>query len=85
MARELQEETGYQGDLKFVTECLNDAYSTMVRSCFVATNCRKVAKQELDDSEFITVRLMPLNEFRQLLRSGMMTDVEMGYLALDSP
>lgn len=82
-ARELREETGYEGQLQFVTDCIDDAYSTMVRSCFVATNCVRVADQTLDDSEFMNVRLVRLDEFRRILRSGQMTDVEMGYLGLD--
>ena len=40
-ARELREETGYEGDVQFVTECFDDAYNTMNRTCFVATNCKK--------------------------------------------
>ena len=83
MKRELLEETGFEGEVQFVTKSLDDAYSTMVRSCFVATNCRLVREQELDDSEFIKVRLVELDEFRDILRSGMMTDVEIGYLGLD--
>ena len=82
-ARELREETGYDGNVQFVTTALDDAYSTMVRSCFVATNCRKVGDQELDDSEFMSVRLVPLEDFKKILRSGEMTDVEVGFLGLD--
>lgn len=81
--RELREETGYDGDIKFVTTCLDDAYSTMERFCFVATNCKKVQKPHLDDDEFIDVVLVSLAEFKTILRSGQMTDVEVGYLGLD--
>lgn len=81
--RELKEETGYTGDVQFVTECFDDSASTMNRSCTIALNCKKVAEQELDAMEFIDVVLMPLAEFRTLLRSGKMTDVEVGYLGLD--
>ena len=41
--RELLEETGYSGDIKLVTRCLDSGYSTMDRYCFVATNCKKVS------------------------------------------
>lgn len=81
--RELKEETGYTGDVQLVTQCFDDSSSTMDRSCTVALNCTKVSEQELDAMEFIDVVLMPLTEFRQLLRSGKMTDVEVGYLGLD--
>jgi ADP-ribose pyrophosphatase len=91
--KELLEETGYVGDFQFVTTCFDDAYSTMVRHCFIATNCKKI--EEIDNtlsdddnenkgySEIKEVILMPLSEFRELLQSGQMTDIEVGYLCLD--
>ena len=82
-ARELLEETGYAGDIQHVTTCLDCGYSNMRRECFVATNCKKVAEQKLDDTEFIEVVLMPLPDFRTHLKSGKLTDVEVGYLGLD--
>ncbi|MFA6587755.1 MAG: NUDIX hydrolase [Patescibacteria group bacterium] len=81
--RELLEETGYKGKLKLVTRCYDCAYSTINRYCFVATECKKVGKPSLDDTEFAEVKLLGLTEFRKLLRSGKMTDVEVGYLGLD--
>lgn len=81
--RELLEETGYTGDFQLVGTSLDCAYSTMLRYNFVATNCRKVQEQKLDPNEFIEVVLMSLDEFRQLLHSGELTDVETGYLGLD--
>ncbi len=83
VARELREETGYAGDVQLVTECFDDAYSTMKRSCFVATNCKKVGDQELDDGEFINVNLIDLPDFLEIVRSGQMTDVEVALLGLD--
>ncbi|HSX34023.1 MAG TPA: NUDIX hydrolase [Candidatus Saccharimonadales bacterium] len=82
-ARELLEETGYAGDLQFVTKCYEDAYFTMHRSCYVATNCRKVASQQLDDSEHITLKLLSLAEFLKVVRAGDMTDVDVALLGLD--
>ncbi|HYG83950.1 MAG TPA: NUDIX hydrolase [Verrucomicrobiae bacterium] len=83
MARELREETSYAGDVQFVTDCFDDAYATLVRGCFVAANCKKVAAQQLDAGEFITVRLFDLPSFLQLVRAGQMTDVEVALLGLD--
>lgn len=80
---ELLEETGFSGDFEEVTECFDDAYSTMKRTIFVAKNCKKVQEQNLDKNEYAEVKLVSLEEFRQILRSGQMTDVEVGYLALD--
>lgn len=81
--REFIEETGYDGDFEFVTTCIDDAYSTMVRYCYVAKNCHKVGEPQNTDTEQTEVVLMPLKDFRALLRSGNLTDVEIGYLGLD--
>lgn len=81
--RELLEETGYKGKVQKVAEAFDCAYSTMNRYCMVATDCEKMADQSLEENEFAEVVLMPLEEFRELLRSGKMTDVEVGYLGLD--
>lgn len=81
--RELLEETGYIGDLEFVTICLDDAYSTMQRYCFIARNCEKIQEPQNTESEICEVVLLSISEFRQHLQSGQMTDVEVGYLGLD--
>ncbi len=83
MARELLEETGYRGKLKFVTRSYECAYSKIYRYCFVATDCEKISEPKLEQDEYIEVALLPLNKFKQLLKSGRMTDVEVGYLGLD--
>lgn len=81
--RELREETGYTGDFEFIGTSYDCAYSTMIRYNFVCTNCHKVQEQNLDESEFIEVVKMSLNDFRKHLQSGKLTDIESGYLALD--
>lgn len=81
--RELLEETGYTGNIKLVTQAYECGYSPMHRYCFVATGCDKVVEQKLDDGEFVVVALLSPTGFRELLRSGEMTDVEAGYLSLD--
>lgn len=82
-SRELLEETGYRGKIELITDCYDDAYSSMHRYCLVAKDCEKVSKQKLESAEFAEIKLMNLEEFRKLLRSGQMTDIEVGYLALD--
>lgn len=82
-SRELLEETGYAGEIEFVGTSFDDAYSTMQRYCFVALNCKKIADQQLDDGEHVEIAYKSLEDFRSLLRSGEMTDVEVGYLGLD--
>lgn len=82
-ARELVEESGYEGDIELVTDLDDDGYSNRLKHCVVATNCKKVAEQKLDETEFINVQLVSINEFRKILRSGRGTDIEIGYLGLD--
>lgn len=81
--RELLEETGYTGDFQYVATPCECAYSTIKRHAFVATNCKKVQEQNLDDSEFIEIVEMTLPEFRKHLQTGQLSDVEIGYLGLD--
>ncbi|MGK2848540.1 MAG: NUDIX hydrolase [Minisyncoccota bacterium] len=82
-ARELKEETGYEGNIQFVGTCSDDAYSTMLRYCFVATDCKETSEQKLDEGEYVEIVTKTIEEFREILRSGEMTDVEVGYLGLD--
>ena len=81
--RELLEETGYTGNLQYVGESLDDAYTTLVRHNFVATDCRRLQAPRNEDGEITEVVALPLDDFRQHLRSGQLTDVETGYLGLD--
>jgi len=81
--RELLEETGYAGDIQFVGTTLDCAYSTMLRYNYLATDCKKILEPKTEENEFIEVVLLPINDFKKILRSGQMTDVETGYLCLD--
>lgn len=81
--RELLEETGYKGKGRLVAAAFDCAYSTMNRYCVVVIDCEKVAEQNLDKTEFAEIVLMPLPEFRELLKSGKNTDIEVGYMGLD--
>jgi len=81
--REFIEETGYDGDFEFVGTCLDDAYSTMERYCYVAKNCKKIGEPQNTATEQTRVVIVTLEQFRHQLRAGKMTDVEVGYLGLD--
>ena len=82
--RELLEETGYEGDLRSVGTIVDCAYSTRRRHSFVATAAQQVQEPAPHEGEFPEVVLMPLEAFRDHLRSGRLTDVPGGYLALDA-
>lgn len=81
--RELLEETGYIGDIRFVGSLFNCAYSNRISNCFVGTNCHKIQDQQLDPAEFIEVVEMSLEQFRNHIRSGQLSDVASAYLCLD--
>lgn len=81
--RELLEETGYRGNMRFLTQSYECGHSPMYRYCFVATDCEKVGKMQLDEGECIETVEMNLYDFREHLRSGKLTDIEVGYLGLD--
>lgn len=84
MARELLEETGYQGEVTFVTSIFPAAYAQFVKNALVVQNCVKVAEPKLEDNgEEMEVVLMSLEDFRKHLRTGELTDIEVGYLGLD--
>lgn len=79
----LLEETGYEGEVEFICTSFNDAYSNMIRYNYVARNCVKKKDQHFDDVKFVEVEEMSLKNFIQHLRSGEMTNLDTGYLALD--
>ncbi|WP_031064698.1 NUDIX hydrolase [Streptomyces sp. NRRL WC-3742] len=84
IARELLEETGYQGTITEIGSYWHDAYSTVRRFAFLATDCVRVTEPTPERTEFIDVVTLPLAEFRdRVLRQGAMTDAAAAYLALD--
>lgn len=81
--RELLEETGYKGEIQYITSSYKSAYALETTHSFVATNCRKVAEPQLDDFEYIEVATMSLPEFRKHIKSDELTDTLTAYLGLD--
>ena len=80
--RELLEETGYRGDVSYMGTMADCAYSTRERHVFAATNCVSVA-EPTDEDAVLEIVHVTLPEFRDHLRTGRLTDVGPGYLALD--
>jgi ADP-ribose pyrophosphatase len=83
ISREFYEETGFTGNFKKAAVIYDCAYSTRKMHCFVATDCKKTGQGKLDQNEYITVALVSLDEFRKLLKTGKMVNIEGGYLGLD--
>lgn len=82
-ARELAEETGYEGSLREVGRTTPNAYSTEVRHIFAATDCRRAHQPETEGDEDIEVTLVTVDRLRELLRNDQLTVVDAAYLALD--
>jgi ADP-ribose pyrophosphatase len=85
MERELLEETGYTaGTLTYLGPTHKDAYSNTVHHIFVATDCVKTTDTlVLDPTEFIEPILVPLDEFRKIMKKGLLTNTTAAYMGLD--
>ena len=81
--RELLEETGYTGTLEVAGTSWYAGACRTVRYVAVSTDAHRVAEPALDPGEFCETVLLPLPAFREHVRSGQLTDVDLAYLALD--
>ena len=70
--RELQEETGYVSDnwKHLMTLPANATLSNSRVHIYCATNCRKVSGQELDETEFLYVKLLDEEELLRRINGG---------------
>jgi putative hydrolase of HD superfamily len=83
-ARELLEETGYQGTTtEIVGSCWLMASSTRRQYVAVARECVQVGEPELDPEELCEPVVVSFAEFRRHIRTGQLTDTDVAYLALD--
>jgi ADP-ribose pyrophosphatase len=80
--RELEEETGYTGDLTYLTSFYFSAYGESRKHLFLAKNCEKVSGLNLDKEEFLEVALMSLESYCKNLMAGKVKDVDISFLAL---
>lgn len=81
---ELLEETGYTGEFKMIGKSFDMAYSDLIRYHFVATHCQKVqAPKNIEPEELTEPILLSLDEFKELIKSGELTDSETAYRGLE--
>jgi ADP-ribose pyrophosphatase len=73
--RELLEETGYEAGeiVRLGTVHPNPAIQNNLQHYVLATNCRRVAAPALDNAEDIMVRLVPLAEVPDMIRTAKIT------------
>jgi ADP-ribose pyrophosphatase len=81
--RELREETGYSGDIRYLGGLLDCAYSTRTRHACLATGSRRLAEPTPHAGEHLEVVLIPLDVFVRHVRAGRLTDAAAAYRALD--
>ncbi len=81
MQHELREETGYSGEFTKVGILPGGPYTTRKVHVFIADNCKKIGEQELDETEFIEVELIPEDEMKNVLFSGKSSSCAAGLLA----
>lgn len=81
-ARELLEETGYRGQMRFLAATPVSAYSTARKHIFIATDCECVAAQSLDEGELVEVQLFSIEQFTKLAMDGHTTDLDAVLLGL---
>jgi ADP-ribose pyrophosphatase len=83
--RELREETGYTSDeVEFIGITRKDAYMNATWYFYLAKNCHQVHPQELDDGEFVEVRLITIEELIESAKTSMMSDPVAVFLAHDT-
>jgi ADP-ribose diphosphatase len=82
--RELAEETGYVGQMTLVGQSWQGANITRRRWAAVAARCRRKHDPRTDPSEeFCEAVTVTLDEFRDRLRAGQLTDGWAGYAGLE--
>ncbi len=77
--RELEEETGYISyDITKFTDlhsCVG--YSSEMIEMFIARDCEKIDNpKQGDDDEFIELMVLPIEEVRELMKTGKITDAK---------
>ncbi len=81
--RELQEETGFTSNniIKIDSYHTSIGFSNEITELLIATNCRKISNQQLDNDEVIIVEEVSLEEFEYLLKENYILDIntKMGY------
>ncbi len=83
VVREIREEVGYAGKVKYLGNSTNDAWSTLRRYHFLITDAKPAKKLQHDDHEFIETVQVSLPQFRKLIRQGKLSDAETAYRGLE--
>jgi ADP-ribose pyrophosphatase len=80
--RELLEETGYEGNIEFLSARSYSPYSEGKRYVYIATGCKLVSEQDLDADEFVDVAVVNIEDLENLLYDGKIRNPDGAYMAL---
>jgi len=80
--RELREETGYEGNIEYISARSYSPYSEGKRHIYIATGCKKVAEQSLDPDEFLEVAVVNIEDLENILYDGKIRNPDGAYMAL---
>ncbi len=81
--REFEEETWYIWDFEKIWYRHTWPYSDRKQYLFIAKNCVKIWKQNLDYDEFINIELYSIEEFKKLLHKSNFLNIWLAYRWLD--
>lgn len=83
--RELREETGYtSSDVIYLGSARRDAYMNGLWHFYLARNCIKTESLDLDNDEFVEVKLISATELVNNAKTGMMSDADAVLMAYDA-
>lgn len=82
-AREVLEETGYRGKVKFLVTSWDEAWARKRRHHFLITDAVRIAEPKNDPTEITEPVLLTIPQLRKQLRLGKIYDTQTAFLALD--
>ena len=80
--RELLEETGYEGNIEFLSARSYSPYSEGKRYVYIATGCKLVSEQDLDADEYVDIAVVNMEDLENLLYDGKIRNPDGAYMAL---
>jgi ADP-ribose pyrophosphatase len=84
VVRELLEETGYKpGRVVFLGNVHKEAYLHLKMHYYIGYDCVKVTEPRVEDTEYIEVKKLSIEDFFEVARHGETTDVPAAFLAYD--
>lgn len=82
--RELKEEVGYATEeVEFLGTIRKDAYANATWYFYIARNAKQIHDQDLDEGEFVNIKLVSIAELITAAKTGKMSDAQAILMAYD--